>query len=46
MTGLFRRGGSWGGGDVSGQELGDAIDRVVGDACQQLAQVGFGIEPV
>jgi hypothetical protein len=33
-TGLFRRGGSRDGGDVPGQELCDAIDRVVGDARQ------------
>jgi hypothetical protein len=46
ITGLVRRGGSRDGGDVPGQELCDAINRVVGDARQQLAQVGFGIKPV
>ena len=46
MTDLVRRGGNWGGGDVPGQELCDAVDRVVGDARQEFAQVGLGIKPV
>jgi hypothetical protein len=32
--------------DVPGQQLCDAVDRVIGDAAEHLAQVGFGIEAV
>jgi len=35
-----------GGGDVPGQEFGDAIYRVVSDAREQLAQIGFRVESV
>ena len=32
--------------DVPGQQLGDAVDRMIGDAAEHLAQVGFGIVAV
>jgi hypothetical protein len=32
--------------DVPGQELLDAVDRMVGDAGQHIAEIGFGIETV
>ena len=32
--------------DVPGQQFGDAIDWVIGDAAEHLVQIGFGIEPV
>ena len=32
--------------DIPGQQFADAVDRVVGDAAEHVAQVGFGIEPV
>jgi hypothetical protein len=32
--------------DVPGQQFGDAIDRVVGDAAEHVTQVGFGVEAV
>jgi len=32
--------------DVPGQQFCDAVDRVIGDAAEHLAQVGFGIEAV
>jgi hypothetical protein len=31
-------------GRCSGQQLGDAVDGMVGDAADHLAQIGFGIE--
>ena len=34
------------GGEVPGQQFGDAVDRVIGDAREHVAQVGFGIEAV
>ena len=44
---------SWSGGDarpgavdIPGQQFGDAVDRVVGDAAEHVTQVGFGIEAV
>jgi hypothetical protein len=43
-------GGEWCGGvvqpEVPGQQLCDAVHRMVGDALQHLAQVGLGIEAV
>ena len=33
-------------GKIPGQELRDPVDRVIGDAFQDLAQVGFRIESV
>jgi hypothetical protein len=33
-------------GRCSGQQLGDAVDGMVGDAADHLAQIGFGIEAV
>ena len=33
-------------GQVPGQQLGDAVHRVIGDAFDDASQVGFGIEPV
>ena len=33
-------------GDVPGQQFVDAVDRVVGDAGQDVAQIGLGIEAV
>ncbi len=44
LTGLKSGGGT--GIDVPGQKLCDAIDRVVGNARQHLAQVGLRIESI
>jgi hypothetical protein len=32
--------------DVPGQQFGDAIDWMTGDAAEHLVQKGFGIEPI
>jgi hypothetical protein len=32
--------------EVPGQQLSGTVDRVIGDALDDMAQVGFGIEPV
>jgi hypothetical protein len=32
--------------DIAGQQFCDAIGRVIGDAAEHFAQVGFGIETV
>jgi len=32
--------------EVPGQELGDAVDRMICDHCEDVAQVGFGIDAV
>ena len=31
---------------VPGQELADAVDQVVGDAGEDVAQIGFGVETI
>src|SRR5512147_1395494 len=33
-------------GPMPGQEFGEAVDRVLGDASQDVAQVGFGVDAV
>lgn len=44
--GLLRRDGFEFGSKVPGQEIGDATDRVLGDALQRHAQVGLRIDAV
>ena len=44
--GLLRRGGFEFGSKVPGQEIGDATDRVLGDALQRHAQVSLRINAV
>ena len=33
-------------GEVPGQQIGDLVDRVVGDAAEEIAQIGLGVETV
>ena len=34
------------GGHIPGQQIGDPIDWVIGDACEHVAEIVFRIEPV